>query len=506
MKKKAIGIVILAIICKVIGYFKEAILAYFFGASVVVDAYGISDSIVFVLCGWIVSLATVFIPRYIKIQENGGKEAANKYTNYIVTIAIVLSLFFASFLCLFSKQVVSIFASNSTSELSYYIELFFKIGIFSMVFLAVYRIARGYSDSNNHFMAGALIDTLISLLMMIVIVIAGLSNRKLIGFTSVFSYGIAAIVYLIALRRIGYKYKPEIRISDEIKSSFKALLPVYFNTVLLEITTLTDKIFAVPLEEGSIASLGYATLIENMIVHIFGMTIITITYPTISRTIVDRNKNEHQNVLKKAINYIVILFIPIIAGATILSREIVSTLYERGNFGSDNTRVTAILFILYVMGALAYILRELMSRILCAQDKNRIILLGGGLTLVINIILDIVFVKLFLVYGLALATTISLILILPFYWKSIKKDVDIATIKNILKTSLKSIIATGVMSIVLLILQRQMPKYVGIRIVPILALMVFAGLVVYLIIMYLLKVPEVTEEVRTISNKVTRRK
>lgn len=73
MKKAVLILILFTILAKIIGFGRDVILSYFYGASNISDAYLISLTIpttIFVLLGMAVSMN--YIPMYTQIEQNAG--------------------------------------------------------------------------------------------------------------------------------------------------------------------------------------------------------------------------------------------------------------------------------------------------------------------------------------------------------------------------------------------------------------------------------------------------
>ena len=82
LKRTALLIVVITILSKFVGFGREMVLAYFYGASSVSDAYLISMTIPTTIFAFISgAIASVFIPMYTQIEAELGVKEADKYTN-----------------------------------------------------------------------------------------------------------------------------------------------------------------------------------------------------------------------------------------------------------------------------------------------------------------------------------------------------------------------------------------------------------------------------------------
>jgi putative peptidoglycan lipid II flippase len=92
MKKTALLVMIITIVSKILGFGREIVLSYVYGASAITDAYLISQTIPAVIFGFVsAGVATGFIPLYSRILNEEGQLEANKYTNNLSNALLLLA-------------------------------------------------------------------------------------------------------------------------------------------------------------------------------------------------------------------------------------------------------------------------------------------------------------------------------------------------------------------------------------------------------------------------------
>ena len=94
MKKTIILLMAISVFSKLFGFLRDVVLAYFFGASEISDAYLVSLSIPTLIFSFIgTALSTTYIPVFTKVGEERGTGSAIRYSNTIITITLILSTF-----------------------------------------------------------------------------------------------------------------------------------------------------------------------------------------------------------------------------------------------------------------------------------------------------------------------------------------------------------------------------------------------------------------------------
>ena len=130
----AVLMAILTLGSKFIGFIREMVMANYYGTSYITDAFVMSNSIPGILFGGIVaSIATAYMPVFAKAFEIEGQEEANRYTNSIINMLLLVSLISSVTGILFSDEIVKIFAMGFKGETAELTSFFLKIS-FSYIF------------------------------------------------------------------------------------------------------------------------------------------------------------------------------------------------------------------------------------------------------------------------------------------------------------------------------------------------------------------------------------
>ena len=117
MKKTALLVMIITIVSKILGFGREIVLSYVYGASAITDAYLVSQTIPAVIFGFVsAGVATSFIPLYSRIFNEQGQLEANRYTNNLSNALLLLSSIMVSIVFLFTQPIVKIFASGFSTR------------------------------------------------------------------------------------------------------------------------------------------------------------------------------------------------------------------------------------------------------------------------------------------------------------------------------------------------------------------------------------------------------
>ena len=269
----------------------------------------------------------------------------------------------------------------------------------------------------------------------------------------------------------GYRYKSYIDVKDEhLKRMLWLIAPVLIGVAVNQINTIVDRTIASTLVEGSISALNYAT----------------------------------------KLNTVTLLVIPISIGAIILANPIVKLLFQRGEFDARATHMTAVALTFYSIGMIGYGLRDILGKVFYSIQDTKTPMINGVIAMILNITLNILFVKFtnMQLAGLAFATSISALFTITLLFISLKRKIGSFGGKSIALGMIKSLISGIIMAVVTLFTYNTMANLIGsgfIKEAITLVISVAIGAIVYGISIIILKVDEVNIILDKVREKLNKR-
>ncbi len=410
-KKTMIFIMLVTLFSKVLGFIRDIILAYFFGATCVTDAYIISNSIpisIYELIG--ITIVTVYIPMETSILEEEGVEKADLFTSNFTNINMIFIFILYILGMIFTEQIVKIFAVGFDEVTINMTVIFTRIAFFGIIFRILTAIYSGYLQVKGNFVIPSLIGIPLNIFYILCIILASFGNHYflaigiLLGLTSQF------FLLLPFIMKHKFKYSFIFDIHDErIKKILFLSIPVIIGTAVTQVNLIIDKTIASTIVVGGITMLNYAQKLNNTVDTIFVVSILTVTYPMISTYVAQNNIESVKQVLGKTIDSIVIYILPLSIGIIIFSNSIVNILFGRGAISASEINTIASSLVFYSVGLVALGVRGTLVKVFFSFKETKIPMINTLIGVVINIILNIVLSRLLGVYGLALATSISII-------------------------------------------------------------------------------------------------
>ncbi|WP_229660116.1 lipid II flippase MurJ, partial [Tersicoccus solisilvae] len=115
MSRLALILIIISIMSQIIGFLRESILAFFFGATEISDAYIISVVTPGLVAGFIASgVTSTFIPAYAKLATRDRNSALN-FTVTFLAFLIALGLLLCITCFIYADRIVNLMAVGFSS-------------------------------------------------------------------------------------------------------------------------------------------------------------------------------------------------------------------------------------------------------------------------------------------------------------------------------------------------------------------------------------------------------
>lgn len=498
MKKAALLVMIITVISKIVGFVREIVLSYVFGASAITDAYLISQTIPLTIFSFIsTGIATGFIPIYSKIQQNDGKHYADKFTSNLSNSLLLLATIIVAFVLAFTQPVVKMFASGFSGETLELAVSFTRITVFGVYFTAVLNIFSGYLRVYEHYLAPALIGFPMNLIVICSLFIGAKTNVFVIAFGSLLAIASQLVVLIPFLRRTSYQHQIVVNVKDKyLKEMFLIALPVIIGTSVNEINVLVDRTLASRIAVGGISALNYARRLNGFVQGLVVVSLTSVMFPIISKMAAAENIKGLKQTVNEAMASMSLLIIPATIGAMVFAEEIVALLFGRGAFTAEAITMTGNALFYYSIGMIAFGLRDVLSRAFYALQDSKTPMINATIGVVLNIALNIILSRYMGIGGLALATSISAIVAVVLLFTSLRRKIGGLGLSNLVKSFTKIGLASVIMGVIARGGYNSLTQILGQN----LALVIIMGMAVliYGILVYFMRIPEVDQVIAAV--------
>lgn len=450
--RKGSAITIITLVSRPIGYVREAVQAYLFGATLLVDAFIVAFNFPELIQTLFFSGATsAFLVPVCTKYMHSEEEYSEIYSTFI-NLSIIITLVVSFAFLLFSSGIVRLIAPGFGPEGGKVTQYLFMIMIPVITFHTLLSIMKAFLNAKEHFVAPELSGVLWN----VIFILAALTLSRRMG---IYSLAVGATVgslfqvlmQIPYMHRLHVRYRPSISLSHpSIKEARRLFAGALIATSIVPVNSFVGRIIASYLPHGEVASLAYAFRIFILPFSLFGVPIYTVMFSKISRLFHEKN---WRNIYSHADSSLVLLCLTLIPSTVLLcclGDECVKALYQRGAFTSQDTALTSKALLGYSTGLIFYALSISFVRIFNALHDMKTPALVGLSSVALNAALAYGLMIPFKNLGISLATSIVSLYNFLFLYVLLKKRIGYAPSAGTLKTIGKSLAAGLVLFILIL--------------------------------------------------------
>lgn len=498
--KSTLIVMIMAVISRFIGFFRDILIANNFGASNYTDAYKTATSIpetIFMIVG--LAISTSFLPMLSKVKVKKGTDEMHKFANNIINILVVMSFVIFIVASFFPKEIVKLLANGLDEETLKLASELARISLLNIIFLTINACFTALLQVHEDFVVPSILGLFFNLPIIIYLLLFKSYNVHGLMIANVIGNFFRVVVQVPSLRSHGYRYKFFINFKDEkVKAILILIIPVVIGAGANSLNMIVDKRIASSLGEGAITTLDNAQLLITFINTIITTSISTVVYPILANRRNEGKNKEFLDILSKSIVFLAILLIPISMGVILFREEIITIVYKRGMYSESAVSLTVMALTGYAIGIFFTGVRDILNSILFSMGKTKITAKNGVIGVIINIALSLTLSKKFGILGITVASSIAMMVTSILLLINITKLVGEFKVKPLMIKLIKIVISSAIMSLVIILAKGFIAS------MPIILFVIVGtiiGIITYFIMTLILKIEEIKEIVNLFKNK-----
>lgn len=478
---------------RILGFVRDILIAQYLGVSMLSDAFFAAFRLpnffrrVFAEGAFNSAFVPIFIDKLQdKTTDQDEKIFARNVFSILFYLLLIFTLIFQIFMPFFMKILFpGFFADPDKSTLLINLS---RITIFYLIFISLVSLCSGILNSLNKFAVPASSPIILNSTLIAAIFIFGSVTPT---YAHAFSWGVfvAGILQFLWLffftAKSGFLLYPKFpQINSDIKKFFRKLVPGIIGANVMQINLLVDSIFA-SMISGAVSYLYYADRINQLPLAMIGIAIGIALLPALSRKIKSGENDGAIKLQNMALEVGLILVIPATLALTVLAYPIISSLFERGKFTSDESFFVAQALMFYSFGLPSYVLVKVMEPAFFSRGDTRTPMNIAFICLLNNAILNVAFFALNLGYiGIVLASVFSTYLNLTLLITKLKKGNHFYFERGFFKKLVLILIPSIMMALGLFIMREYFSGDESLNRVVELIIMITAGLAIYFIAAY----------------------
>jgi putative peptidoglycan lipid II flippase len=404
----AVVIAALASMVKVVSLAKEMLIARIFGAGDALDAFYVAILLPSFLSSIIVnSYGSAFVPTYIQVRETEGDLAAQRLFSTVAAFNLAVLLGFTVFLAVTAQWLLPIIGSGFGPEKLALTRTLFFISLGLLLVTGLSTLWRAMLNARECFAVAALAPIMYPVIILIAIVASGGSRRiyalalggvlGTLGELAIAGYGLWCYGIPIIPRWYG--------LTGPVRQVLRQAAPVTAGAVLMGSTALVDQSMAAMLGSGSVAALNYANKLTPLLLSIGMSSLATAVLPSFSRLSANQDWAGVRHLLNTYTTLIALVTVPLTAVLIILSEPIIVTFFQSGAFTTQDAHLVARVQSLLFLQIPFYAIGILYVTAISSLRRNQILMWGTTIAISVNIFLNLLFMKIIGLPGIALSTS-----------------------------------------------------------------------------------------------------
>ena len=402
--KNILSVAIVVFLVKVFGFIKEIYISKSFGMSEELDVFFILILIpTFFKSVFLGAFKAVLIPNYIYAKKNNNTVFHNNLIVQTILLSIVLT--FSVFLLL--EPINTYLVRNYSSQIGAKVFSYQSIILWCIPLWTFSSLISGLLDVRKKFMI-SVFSPIITSVVIIISLIFYSPSAKLITLAYVVG-AFCETIFLYLNNPLKLKFSDLNFYDSESVNLYKQFVPKLLSGLIIGLNPIIDQFFTSGLADGAISTLNYGMKFPAFVIGIFTVAVGNVILPYFAE-IAEKSTKEIASFLKQKILY-VFLFSSLCSLLLILfGEDLVTLFFQRGEFDfSDTKRVSYVLF-MFSFQIPFYLMDIIFVRFLTAYNLNWFNILSSSISVVVNLICNFLLIEKFGVAGIALSTSIVIVI------------------------------------------------------------------------------------------------
>ncbi len=408
----------LTLISRILGFIRDVVIAYAFGASTSADAFFIAFKIPNFMRRLFAegAFAQAFTPiiseyktKHSHIEVKHLIDHVAGHLGSILSVITIIGIFTAPI-------IVMIFAPGfiQNEEKFDLTAAMLQITFPYILFIALTAFGGAILNTYGKFAVPAFTPVLMNLcLIAAALWFAPYFEQPVLALAwGVFVAGIVQLLFQLPfLYRLNLLPIPRLaKNNDGVKRVYRLMIPALFGVSVSQINLLIDTLMASFLVTGSISWLYYSDRLMEFPLAIFGIALATVMLPDLSKSVARGDIESYQNTLDWALRWVLLIATPSMLGLILLATPILTTLFYNGEFNDHDVVMTSYSLIAYAFGLLGFVLVKVLASGFYARQNMKTPVKIAVVAMITNIILNLILIFPLAHTGLALATSLAAIL------------------------------------------------------------------------------------------------
>jgi putative peptidoglycan lipid II flippase len=400
---------------RVLGWFRDVLLAYFLGTGDAADAFAIAFTIpnLFRRLTGEGALSASFVPVYAEARRSGDRDRPARLAGRVFSSAALALALLAVLGVVFAPQLVRVIAFGfrtlaGKTELTVAMT---RVMFPYVLFVSLAALVSAALNAEGRFFVPAAHPIAFNLALIgAALLWAGRSSQPAFVFAAAVLAGgvLQLLVQLPALKRAGVRFKAGFspRNPDAARVG-RLLLPGILGVSVYQINFAVSRVIASGLESGSASALYYSSRVEELTLGLFSIALSVALLPHFSERAAAADLEGMGDTLGFSLKLTALVSVPAAAGLAALSGPVVRVLFERGVFDARSTELSSACLFYFALGLPFISAVKVIAPAFFSLKDARTPVLAGVAVMAANVVFCLWLAGPLRVAGVALALSLS---------------------------------------------------------------------------------------------------
>ncbi len=337
---QAAGIIALgSISSRVLGLVREQIIAYFFGASGLVSAFGIAGKVPKMIYDLLVGgmLSAALVPVFSQVAEQEGRPALWALFSRVASLTAIVLAAILLLLEVLAPQVAWLLGGGFAPELQTALSRMIRIIAPAVLIFGLSGVVTGLLYTLRRFTYPAFAAAAFNLGTIVAVpLLAGQLDAYSLAVGVVLGSLLQLLMQTPALR--GTQFRFHLDLSDPALRRILILyLPIALGLIVSNLQVAIDQRLASSTGESSIAWMDRATTLIQLPHGMVAVAISLAVLPTLARLSAIGDDEGFRQTLGMGLRLVLVLIVPATLALLVLAEPIIALLFEHGKFTAHDT-------------------------------------------------------------------------------------------------------------------------------------------------------------------------
>jgi len=407
-------VVAFGIILQVAGFGKLLVIADYFGAGPLLDAYYLGLVIPTFLNGVSAGIfQSAFVPAYVKARARGDDATARALASVAFSWTAVAFGAVAALLTALRSVALPVLSQSTSPDTRAALQYAFALLVWTTPLNAVADAGALLLNAEGRFAAAAAAP-LLNVLVGVIVLVAWRGNAiDALVWSLLAGLAAQALVVLIAVRDAGIRLRPQFTLPATLPRMLRTIaLPVLLSVVLGNLIPAFVQMVSVRAGTGAISAMGYASRLHNSLVQAVVLSVSVVLLPHFARLIAEGRNAELRATLERVFAATLLFAVAALVLVAASGPLLIEVLLEHGHFTAADTQLVARIWLALTAGLLGATWGIFLVRLFQAQQHIWVIFSFGCVSVLANVAFAFAFLPLWGVVGVALANSLAYALIM----------------------------------------------------------------------------------------------